>query len=173
MGLSLLEPIVGFINQGGFPLWLLAALALVMWSMVLYHGLFVLFGFRPLRAELIARWQQGASLRVWHRKQLKKELLSLAKVRFAGPLVLLKTVVALCPLLGLLGTVTGMIEVFEVLAVMGTSDARMMASGVARATLPTMAGMVLAIVGLFFISRFESFATRQQRALEDTLGAAR
>ena len=58
-----------------------------------------------------------------------------------------KTLVALCPMLGLLGTVTGMIEVFDVMAA-GGGNTRGMAAGVSKATLPTMAGMVAAPLGL-------------------------
>jgi biopolymer transport protein ExbB len=52
-------------------------------------------------------------------------------------------------MLGLLGTVTGMIEVFDVMA-SGSGNARGMAAGVSKATLPTMAGMVAAISGMLF-----------------------
>ena len=60
----------------------------------------------------------------------------------------IKGLVALCPLLGLLGTVTGMIEVFDVMAYTGTGNPRAMASGVSKATLPTMTGLVISISGL-------------------------
>jgi biopolymer transport protein ExbB len=61
---------------------------------------------------------------------------------------LIKTCVALCPLCGLLGTVTGMVEVFDVMAIAGSGNVRGMASGVWKATVPTMAGMVAAISGM-------------------------
>lgn len=61
---------------------------------------------------------------------------------------LIPALVMLCPLLGLLGTVTGMIQVFDVLAWTGSSNPQVMADGVARATLPTLAGMVAALSGL-------------------------
>jgi biopolymer transport protein ExbB len=53
-------------------------------------------------------------------------------------------------MLGLLGTVYGMIEVFDVLAVMGSGNPRAMSTGVAKATIPTMAGMTVALSGLYF-----------------------
>ena len=46
-----------------------------------------------------------------------------------------------------------MIKVFDVMAVLGTSDARAMAAGVSMATIPTMAGLVVALSGLFFSVR--------------------
>jgi len=52
--------------------------------------------------------------------------------------------------MGLLGTVTGMIEVFDVMALSGSSNARLMAGGVFKATIPTMAGMVAALSGIAF-----------------------
>ena len=62
----------------------------------------------------------------------------------------------MCPLLGLLGTVTGMIEVFDIMAITGTGNARAMASGIARATLPTMTGLFISIVGLFMLTGIKS-----------------
>ena len=53
-------------------------------------------------------------------------------------------------MLGLLGTVYGMIEVFEVLSFLGTGNPRAMSSGVAKATIPTMASMVITLFGLYF-----------------------
>ena len=63
---------------------------------------------------------------------------------------MLDGLLAMCPMLGLLGTVYGMIEVFEVLAVLGTGNPRAMSTGVAKATIPTMAGMTIALTGLYF-----------------------
>ena len=82
---------------------------------------------------------------------------------------MIKTMVALCPLLGLLGTVTGMIEVFNVMAVTGGGDAKSMAGGVSRATIPTMAGMVAALSGVFANSYLEQVANREDQLLEDHL----
>ncbi len=71
------------------------------------------------------------------------------RVKIEQNLRLIKSLIALGPMFGLLGTVTGMIEVFTVLSITGGGDARSMAGGVSRATIPTMAGMVAALSGLF------------------------
>ena len=62
-------------------------------------------------------------------------------------MTLLKTIVAIAPLLGLFGTVMGMIEVFEAIAHYGSSEPRVFASGIARATFPTMAGLTIGLLG--------------------------
>ena len=66
-----------------------------------------------------------------------------------------------------MGTVTGMISVFEVMAISGTSNARAMAAGVSRATVPTMAGMVGALSGVFLVTILTRTAKRNTNQLED------
>ena len=75
---------------------------------------------------------------------LKSDYKSIVKKDF----YIIQTLIALCPILGLLGTVTGMIEVFDAVSFFGTGNARALASGITKATLPTMTGMAISIVGL-------------------------
>ena len=82
---------------------------------------------------------------------------------------MIKTLVALCPLLGLLGTVTGMISVFDVMSFSGGANARGMAAGVSKATLPTMAGMVAALSGLFFSNMIERYVYNETGRVADRL----
>ena len=84
-------------------------------------------------------------------------------------LPMIQTLVALCPLLGLLGTVTGMITVFQVMAFYGTGNARSMAAGVSMATIPTMAGMVGALSGVFLVTILNRQAKRSIAILEDEM----
>jgi biopolymer transport protein ExbB len=77
----------------------------------------------------------------------------------------------LLPLLGLLGTVTGMIQVFNVMAVAGTSNARLMAGGVSAATIPTMAGLVAALSGYYFASWLQRRADDEIKKVSDLLVA--
>jgi biopolymer transport protein ExbB len=62
-----------------------------------------------------------------------------------------------------------MIEVFNIMAVTGGGDAKSMAGGVSRATIPTMAGMVAAISGVFANTYVTRNAERQSQFLEDNL----
>jgi biopolymer transport protein ExbB len=82
---------------------------------------------------------------------------------------MINVLVALCPLLGLLGTVVGMIGVFEVIGASGNDDAQAMARGVYRATIPTMAGLVVALTGIYITVRLRSKADRETSRLLDNL----
>ena len=64
-----------------------------------------------------------------------------------------------------------MIHVFDVMAVAGTANARAMASGVSYATIPTMAGMVVALSALYFRMHLHNKVKHETRKLTDILDA--
>ena len=80
-----------------------------------------------------------------------------------------KALVALAPLLGLLGTVTGMVAVFDVMAITNGADAKAMSAGVSRATIPTMAGMVASLSGILFTSGMDRRVNRSVQQVEDAM----
>ena len=98
--------------------------------------------------EVIDEWHARRDRSSWYAHQIRRGMVSRVSMDLNRTIPLIKTLVALCPLLGLLGTVTGMIEVFDVMAMAGSGNPRAMASGVSRAIIPTMAGMVAALSGL-------------------------
>lgn len=79
-------------------------------------------------------------------------------------LVVLETVAAASPLLGLLGTVFGMIKVFSVISIAGVGEAGLLSGGIAEALITTAFGLSIGIPALvaynFFDSRVESFVVK-------------
>ncbi|MBL6690708.1 MAG: MotA/TolQ/ExbB proton channel family protein [Pseudomonadales bacterium] len=67
----------------------------------------------------------------------------------------LGTVAAITPLLGLLGTVIGMIKVFTAIRLEGTGNAAVLAGGISEALITTAAGLTVAIPSLFFYRFFQ------------------
>jgi|TARA_B110000037_G_scaffold187278_1_gene217753 biopolymer transport protein ExbB len=83
----------------------------------------------------------------------------------------LGTVAAVTPLLGLLGTVIGMIKVFTAIKLEGTGNAAVLAGGISEALITTAAGLSVAIPSLFFFRFFqrrvdELVITMEQEALK-------
>jgi biopolymer transport protein ExbB len=68
------------------------------------------------------------------------------------------TITAVAPLLGLLGTVTGMIQTFDVITEFGNSDPKMLSGGIAVALVTTMQGLMVAIPLLVFGSLLNGWA---------------
>jgi len=159
-----------FFETGGEGLIGLFGVTLVMWTIILERFAYLRSGY-PEQAQVLLRgWGERAERKSWHADQIKAQLASQVTQDLTRFLPLLKTLIAVCPLLGLLGTVTGMIEVFDVMAIAGSGNPRAMASGVSRATIPTMAGMVAALSGVYFSARLSLLTRQEARLFQDQLG---
>ena len=167
---ELLDTIMAFMNKGGDVLWIIAILVFFMWTLIIERFIYYLGGgWKSDRMTAVNAWEVRPERKSWNAKQIRSKLLSESRSVINDNMALIATCVALCPLLGLLGTVTGMIEVFNVMAVTGGGDAKSMAGGVERSTIPTMAGMVAALSGLFANTQLQRIALREQQLLEDQL----
>ena len=158
-----------FMPAGGMVLWLIALLALFMWALILERIWYFNSGHKDFMKPLIKRWNGISDHSSWKASQINDKLRSEAKEQINKHMPLIQPCVALAPLFGLLGTVTGMIEVFQVMAFNGGGDARAMAGGVSKATLPTMAGMVAALSGSFAAIYLTSTSKRHESDLNDII----
>jgi len=159
-----------YIELGGFVIYLIAILALLMWTLVLERLLYYYGGgLNKDVATAIDAWESRSERVSWHAHKVREKLISEVTERVNAYLPMIKTTVALAPLFGLLGTVTGMINVFEVMAITGGGDARQMATGVFTATVPTLSGMVVAIAGVFGDNLVSRKASNETALLEDHL----
>jgi biopolymer transport protein ExbB len=87
--------------------------------------------------------------------------------KIEGFIWLIKVVSAVAPLMGLLGTVTGMINTFQIITLFGTGDPKMMASGISEALVTTMLGLVVAIPLVLMHSLLASMAKGVTTVLEE------
>ena len=113
-----------FMSAGGSVLWLIAILAAFMWAIILERIWYFNAGHQLYMTSLKTEWDSIEDHSTWKAEQIKEKLISQAKIEVNKYLPLVNTCVALAPLFGLLGTVTGMIEVFQVMAFTGGGDAR-------------------------------------------------
>jgi biopolymer transport protein ExbB len=164
-----LESVRAFVEAGGPVLCWIAALTFAMWTLVFERAWYFRFGLPADVVLAVKAWEGRAERQSWQARQIRRAMLSRLRERIQHNLSLIRACVSLCPLLGLLGTVTGMIVVFHVLAVTGGGDARAMAGGVSRATIPAMAGMAAAISGVFANVYVRRIANRELQRIEDRL----
>lgn len=164
-----LDSILEFMELGGGVLWWIMLVLFMMWSFIIErYWYFQVLHPRRMRS-VVAAWDARADTTSWYAKRIRDAMISEVAESLNRGLPVIKTLVAICPLLGLLGTVTGMIQVFDVMGLTGTGNARAMAGGVSKATVPTMAGMVAALSGVYFASRLEQTARVEAEKLEDLL----
>jgi biopolymer transport protein ExbB len=79
----------------------------------------------------------------------------------------LGTIAGISPLLGLLGTVIGMIKVFSAILVHGVGDANQLAGGISQALITTAAGLTVAIPSFFFYRYFKGRVTAYVISMEE------
>ncbi|MGR8921113.1 MAG: MotA/TolQ/ExbB proton channel family protein [Gammaproteobacteria bacterium] len=159
-----LEAVRDFFELGGDVLFLIGVLTLVMWALIIERSLYFALRYPGVARSAVAAWDGRPERKSWHAHQVREYLISTVGQELERNMPLIRTCVSLCPLMGLLGTVTGMIEVFEVMAISGSGNPRSMAAGVSKATVPTMAGMVAALSGVA-MSAFLQRRVQRERAL--------
>ena len=151
-------------DRGGPVLYILFLVTLFIWFIIFSKYLATTYNNRNWIKKNYNNFSNGISINKNNIHLFEESFLIHIKRIATQRLKMLDGLIGLCPMLGLLGTVYGMIEVFEVLAVLGTGNPRAMSTGVAKATIPTMAGMTIALSGLFF--KFD-LANRVERYQEE------
>lgn len=104
---------------------------------------------RGLRAQLMDEFIRERSGDPDLDRHILKQCVMRQSGRLTKYLALIAVLAASAPLLGLLGTVLGMIQTFEVISFFGTGNAKAMASGISVALVTTQSGLLIAIPGLF------------------------
>lgn len=165
-----LDGLSNLFDKGGQTLWAILVASIMLWILII--------------ERYWAHWKQLPALRenLWSDyKAADKEtdeLLAFRRIRaFVADLraeadrnlVTLNALTTILPLLGLLGTVSGMIKVFDVITVFGTGNTRGMAAGISEALVTTMAGLFTALSGIYFVSDLERRAEVIARRFESDL----
>ena len=158
-----------FMERGGDVLFLILIVTFLMWMLIIERLWYFRGVYKKDVSKVIDAWEDRRERKSWHAHKIRIAMISQVSIDLNKNIKLIQTLVAICPLVGLLGTVTGMIEVFDVMAIMGSGNARAMAGGVSKATIPTMAGMVAALSGVFLSTYIERKAKREAEKLEDNL----
>lgn len=158
-----------FIERGGPVLNWIMLTAFVLWVLIIERMIFFAGPVKKEIQKVLATWEARDERKSWNAHQIRRAMISQVTMDVNRGLSLIKTLTAMCPLLGLIGTVTGMITVFDVMALLGSGNVRAMAAGVSKATIPTMSGLVVALSGLFASTFLERRAAKEAELLEDHL----
>lgn len=167
--IELWESVRDFIATGGDVLYIVAFVLFMMWVLIIERFWFIAREYPVLRNRIIADWNARVDTTSWYAHKIRDAWVSEASTKLNERIIVIKTLVAVCPMIGLLGTVTGMIAVFEIMALQGTGNPRLMAAGISMATIPTMAGMVACLSGVFVTSKLEDKVKSAVHELADSM----
>lgn len=157
-----------FFDQGGDVLYLIAATTFLMWVLIFERAYYFFFEHKNVVSDVVHRWESREERTSWTARVIRTTMLSQANSKIRGSMPIILTCITLCPLLGLLGTVTGMIQVFDAMATQG-GNARSMAAGVSAATIPTMSGMIASLSGILGATWLKRRIAHHSELLNDVL----
>jgi biopolymer transport protein ExbB len=167
--LPLVRGIVSLSNDGGpFVFWIFAC-GVLMWALILERYWYFAWILPKQSAHLRAEWLKRSDHTSWCARQIRQAMISRLNSSMTTGFPVMQVLVPMSPLLGLIGTVSGMLEVFDSMALRGNADARSMASGVSAAMICTMTGLAVSITGLYPVHYFRTRAIRETELLADKL----
>ncbi len=169
---SLLWPlaaVASLVDEGGPFVLCIFACGFIMWTLVIERACYFALVLPQQARQALHAWQARSEHRSWCARQIRRAMISRVNTAMNTNLVLLRVLVPLSPLLGLVGTVSGMLEVFDSMAIRGSADARAMASGVSMAMICTLTGLMVSITGLYPVYYFSSRVRRETELLGDRL----
>ncbi len=155
-----LVTLIDFFHRGGIVLVFIFIVSLLLWYFLLQRYIYIKFYFKDVKKHILEELKQ----KNYEKKfmpHIKSYILADAKLKLKKNIAFINVLIAITPLIGLLGTITGMINIFDVLAYNGSSDIKLMTNGISMATIPTMAGMVVSLSGILFEKRIDSITKNQ------------
>lgn len=173
--LELLNPSIAFdalrdfLGAGGNVLVIIMVTTFCMWALIVERLMYWSSAHSSVAKRAQRAWIARNDHKSWYAHAIRERLISETVQEASRFNNVIRALVAVTPLLGLLGTVTGMVEVFDVMAVTGSSNARLMAAGISKATIPTMAGLVASLSGLIFINAFDRNVQKASHRISDDL----
>ena len=144
-------------------------LSVVMWALILDRYLYF-FRTRPkLVADAVQLWIKRKNTTAVVNRRLRETLTTSFSGKLSSFMITIQVITTILPLLGLLGTVTGMIKTFEVMTAFGTGNVRGMADGISQALITTMAGLMTALAGIYFAGDLKQRIARETERLSEHL----
>ncbi|HEY9033652.1 MAG TPA: MotA/TolQ/ExbB proton channel family protein [Pseudomonadales bacterium] len=169
MMFEMIEPVYLFMERGGDVLYGILLVIFLLWFFVLERMAYFGLAHKKRLHQAVAEWEARAERTSWHAHRIREDLIADLETALENNMPMIKMLIGLCPLFGLLGTVTGMISVFDTMAFIGSGSPKAMAAGISKATIPTMAGMVGALTGVFAQSLLDRYIRRQKAELENQM----
>lgn len=156
-------------EDGGLVLWVILFASILLWTLIIERYLYV-YWFHPRNVKsVIDEWHQRSDKNSWFAHQIRQGLIAESNIELRRFLMSIKTITVALPMLGLLGTVHGMIQTFDVMTVFGTGNVQGMAGGISVALITTMGGLLTALSGLYFSTHLEDKVSREVGNVADAL----
>ena len=147
---GLQDTLLDFFEKGGGVVVFIGFLIILMWSFILERFWYFKYIHGDVEKDIQNAWQETPDHKSWSGHQIRSMLISVV-----------------APLLGLFGTITGMINTFQAITLFGTGDPKTMANGISEALVTTMLGLMTAIPATFMAAIMANYAKNILTVLEE------
>ena len=144
-------------QTGGPVMWPLLGVSLLLWTLLFERIWFLYYRFPLLWTSMPPTGQDPI---------VRLTVLSDMKLELRRSLRPIRTLTGILPMLGLLGTVTGIVETFDLIRLFGSADASIIARGVSQALITTLSGLVMGLFGLAIGHQLARRVRAAEHALE-------
>ena len=165
---SAISDIPLFLDRGGWVLWLIFFLCILLMTLLAERGWFFLSYSRQLE-HTSDNWRERDDNCSYSARTIRTSWLTREEIALRKHFNLIRTLIMICPLAGLLGTVTGMIGLFSEMGNQGLPDSTLLLTGLTRICLPTLAGLTTALTGLGLFTLCQSAARKHLQNLSKQL----
>ena len=111
---GLQDTLLDFFEKGGGVVVFIGFLIILMWSFILERFWYFKYIHADVEKDIQNAWKETSDRKSWSGHQIRSMLISKANVKIQSNLEYIRVAIVLAPLLGLLGTILGMIEVFHI-----------------------------------------------------------
>lgn len=161
-----------FFARGGAILAVIMLTTFFMWVLIAERYCYFFFYKNRVIDGILEQWKmQSLTMTVdtWRLRMIRNCHISQFRQKTTAHIAWIKVLITVSMLLGLLGTITGMIGVFEGMMLTQAGNVQVLASGVSRTVIPAMAGLVAALSGFYFAFQLERSSSREVEKLADKL----
>jgi|SRR5579859_6132910 len=165
---DLFSGFTGLFAAGGI-LWLLLALAVTLWTLIAERYWYFLFIYPQAQEIALRRWKRYANAEMRAVRRARKQIVASVFAETHRSVDFIQSLVGVMFLLGLFGSVGGVMRVLDAVSLGGAAGQLRVADGIIRAAVPLLAAGALVLAALFFTRALRDRADRETRLLADRL----
>ena len=161
---------IDFLIQGSGVLIAIFASSVLMWFLIADRYWYLFFKKKDFIRNMTQHWSVISPGKTdWQRLAIRHCYLSEFKHKINANISVIKACISISMLLGLLGTIVGMITVFENMVLAEMTGIRGLVNGVAQTIIPAIAGLLVSLSGIYFVAQIQKMARKELSKFADCL----
>lgn len=166
---ALYDGFVRLFSGGALVLTLIFLLAAALWTLIIERYWYFLFVHPDVLENALQIWNRRANGPVHLARRARRQILTDVSAQMSRYVTLIQSLVAVIFLLGLLGSVGGMIKVLDALTVSGDASTLALSRAIGTAAIPVVTALAVVITGVMFGQELRQRVIRETRLLRDKL----